>query len=154
MQCGFLNIKPHCTMWCGAVRCTITCGAVWLCHFADDFGVIFAICAVYAIWWTLLPTATTEYKISSPYSLFPKRSKSWGELEFHLERNSAYFFLYSFLFSHFPYILITYKSLNFFLVEFNLMEYFHRYKFLPLCIKLFFFFIGIFKKSLLEFFYF
>ena len=50
VQCGFLNIKPHCTMWCGAMRCTITCGAVWLCHFADDFGVIFTVCAVYAIW--------------------------------------------------------------------------------------------------------
>ena len=30
-------------MRCGAVRCTITYGAVWLCHFAGDFGVVFAV---------------------------------------------------------------------------------------------------------------
>ena len=30
------------------------CGAVRLCHFADDFGAIFTIYAVYAILWTPL----------------------------------------------------------------------------------------------------
>ena len=77
--CGFLIIKPqtalHRAMWsgavqfmrfsyyktanrtapcdverCGAVQCTITCGAVWLCHFAGGFGMIFTVCAVYAVW--------------------------------------------------------------------------------------------------------
>ena len=56
MRCGavcvvFLsaNRTVSCNaMWCGAlllaVRCTVTCGAVWLCHFAGGFG------AVYAVW--------------------------------------------------------------------------------------------------------
>ena len=35
---------------CGAVQCTITCSAVWLCHFAGGFGMIFTVCAVYAVW--------------------------------------------------------------------------------------------------------
>ena len=30
-------------MWCGAVQCTITCGAVWLCHFTGGFGAVFAV---------------------------------------------------------------------------------------------------------------
>ena len=30
-----------------AVRCTITCSTMQLCHCADDFGTIFA---VYAVW--------------------------------------------------------------------------------------------------------
>ena len=34
------NHKPHCTMWCGAVRCNITCGAMRLCHFASGFGAV------------------------------------------------------------------------------------------------------------------
>ena len=46
-------------MRCGAVRCTITCSAVRLCHFADGFGVVFVVCAVHAIWWT--PLATTVH---------------------------------------------------------------------------------------------
>ena len=33
-----------------AVRCTITCSAVRLCHFAGDFGAVFAVCVVYAVW--------------------------------------------------------------------------------------------------------
>ena len=32
-----------------AVRYTVTCGAVRLCHFVGDFGVIFTVCAVYAV---------------------------------------------------------------------------------------------------------
>ena len=32
---------------CGALRCTVTCGAVWLYHFGGDFDVVFAI---YAVW--------------------------------------------------------------------------------------------------------
>ena len=47
--CGFLIIKPQ-TALHHAVRCTITCGAVWLYHFADGFGAVFAVCAVYAVW--------------------------------------------------------------------------------------------------------
>ena len=35
---------------CGVVQCTITCGAVRLCHFAGGFGAIFVVCAVYAVW--------------------------------------------------------------------------------------------------------
>ena len=50
----FLIIKPqtalHRAVWCGAVRCTITCGAVWLCHFPGGFGMVFTVCAVYAVW--------------------------------------------------------------------------------------------------------
>ena len=46
--CGFLIIKPqialHHVVWCGAVRCKITCGAVRLCHFAGGCG------AIYAVW--------------------------------------------------------------------------------------------------------
>ena len=34
------------TMPCGVVWC----GAVRLCHFTDDFGAIFMVCAVYAVW--------------------------------------------------------------------------------------------------------
>ena len=49
--CGFLIIKPqialHHVVWCGAVRCNITCGAVRLCHFVGGFD---AVCAVYAVW--------------------------------------------------------------------------------------------------------
>ena len=47
--CGFLIIKPqtalHHAVWCGVVRCTITCGAV--IPFCGWFG---AVCAVYAVW--------------------------------------------------------------------------------------------------------
>ena len=50
----FLIIKPqtalHRAVWCGAVRCTITCGAVWLCYFAGGFGMVFTVCVVYAVW--------------------------------------------------------------------------------------------------------
>ena len=35
---------------CSAVRCTITCGAVQLCHFTGYFGAIFAVCMVYMVW--------------------------------------------------------------------------------------------------------
>ena len=48
---GFLIIKPqtalHHAVWCGVVRCKITCGAVQLYHFADGFDVVFAVCAVW-----------------------------------------------------------------------------------------------------------
>ena len=37
----------NCTAPCGVVRCTITCGVVWLCHFAGDFGAVFTVCAVW-----------------------------------------------------------------------------------------------------------
>ena len=46
--CGFLIIKSQ-TALHYAVWCTITCSAVQLCHFVGGFGVIFAICAVYAV---------------------------------------------------------------------------------------------------------
>ena len=46
--CDFLIIEPQTALyhvvWCGAVQCTITCGAVRLYHFAGSFG------AVYAVW--------------------------------------------------------------------------------------------------------
>ena len=52
--CGFLIIKPqialHHAVWCGAVRCNITCGVVRLCHFAGGFDAVFAVCAVYTVW--------------------------------------------------------------------------------------------------------
>ena len=36
--CSFLIIKPqtalHHVVWCDAMRCIITCDAVWLCYFA------------------------------------------------------------------------------------------------------------------------
>ena len=44
--CGFLIIKPQ-TALHHAVRCTITCGAMRLYHFAGGFG---AVCAVYTVW--------------------------------------------------------------------------------------------------------
>ena len=48
--CGFLIIKLqtalHLAVWCGVVRCNITCGAVRLCHFAGGFD---AVCAFYAV---------------------------------------------------------------------------------------------------------
>ena len=47
--CGFLIIKPQ-TVLHHAVRCIITCSAVWLCHFAGGFGAVFAVCAVYVVW--------------------------------------------------------------------------------------------------------
>ena len=55
MRCGlcdFLIIKQtvNNTAPCGVVWCTITCGAVRLCHFASGFGVVVAVCTVYAIW--------------------------------------------------------------------------------------------------------
>ena len=53
---------------------------------------------------------TTTYKINYSYSLFQKRRKSWGELEFHLIERSSVSFLYTFLYSQFPLILYRYKS--------------------------------------------
>ena len=41
---------PCGVVWCGVVRCTITCGAVQLCHFVGGFGAVFVACAVYAVW--------------------------------------------------------------------------------------------------------
>ena len=42
--CGFFNYKTaNCTTPCSAVRCTITCDTVWLCHFAGGFGAVFAV---------------------------------------------------------------------------------------------------------------
>ena len=52
MRCGlfgFLIIKPQ-TALHHAVWCTITCGTVRLCYFASDFGAVFAVCAIYAVW--------------------------------------------------------------------------------------------------------
>ena len=43
----YKNRKLHCTMRCGAERCTITYGVVRLFHFAGDFGTIIAVCAVW-----------------------------------------------------------------------------------------------------------
>ena len=44
--CGFLIIKPQIALHY-AVRCIVTCGAVWLCHFVGGFGAIFVVCAVW-----------------------------------------------------------------------------------------------------------
>ena len=41
---------------CSAVRYTITCDVVRLCHFAGGFVAIFIVCAIYAVWWTPLLT--------------------------------------------------------------------------------------------------
>ena len=60
MQCGFLIIKPQTALY-HAVRYIVTCNAVRLCYFADGFGAIFAICAV---WWTLLIPTLSCYKKS------------------------------------------------------------------------------------------
>ena len=38
--CGFLIIKPQTTQH-HAVRCTVTCGAMQLCHFVGSFGAVF-----------------------------------------------------------------------------------------------------------------
>ena len=48
--CNCLIIKPQIVLH-HAVQCTITCDAMQLCHFASNFGAIFAVCT---IWWTLL----------------------------------------------------------------------------------------------------
>ena len=50
--CGFLIIKPQTALHHAvcAVRCTITCSAVQLCHFVSGFGAVFAVCAIYAVW--------------------------------------------------------------------------------------------------------
>ena len=49
-------------MRCGAVRGTITCGEMWLCHFANGCGAIFAVYAVYAVWWIpLIVTTHSNY---------------------------------------------------------------------------------------------
>ena len=45
--CGFFTIKPQ-TALHHAMRYIVTCGMMQLCHFAGDFG------AVYAVWWTPL----------------------------------------------------------------------------------------------------
>ena len=57
MQCGlcdFLIIEPQIALyhvvWCGAVQCTITCGAVRLCHFACSISAVFTVCVVYTVW--------------------------------------------------------------------------------------------------------
>ena len=57
MQCGlydFLIIEPQTALyhvvWCGAVQCTITCGAVRLCHFTYSISAIFTVCVVYTVW--------------------------------------------------------------------------------------------------------
>ena len=39
---------------CGVVQCGTILLAVRLCHFVGGFGAIFAVCAVYAVWWTPL----------------------------------------------------------------------------------------------------
>ena len=46
VQCSFYIIKPQ-TALHHAVRCTVTCDAVRLCHFASGFGTVFV---VYAVW--------------------------------------------------------------------------------------------------------
>ena len=40
--CGFLIIKQQTTLHY-AVRCTVICNTVRLCHFTGDFGVVFAV---------------------------------------------------------------------------------------------------------------
>ena len=46
--CGFLIIKPQTSLHqCSAVQCIVTCGVVWLCHFAGGFDAIFAVCEVW-----------------------------------------------------------------------------------------------------------
>ena len=43
----------NCTAPCGVVQCSallLVCGVVRLYHFVGDFGVVFAVCAVYAVW--------------------------------------------------------------------------------------------------------
>ena len=49
--CGFFFVinALHFAVQCGAVHCYLWCGAVRLCHFVGDFGVIFTVCAVYAV---------------------------------------------------------------------------------------------------------
>ena len=42
--CGFLIIKPQ-----TALYHAVSCGAVRLCYFAGGFGVVFAVCVVYAV---------------------------------------------------------------------------------------------------------
>ena len=49
--CGFYIIKPQ-TALHHAVQCTVTCGAVRLCHFVGGFG------AVCVVWWTPLITTS------------------------------------------------------------------------------------------------
>ena len=44
------RIAPCGVVQCGAVWCTITCGAVQLCHFVGGFCAVFVVCAVYAVW--------------------------------------------------------------------------------------------------------
>ena len=44
--CSFYIIKPQ-TALHHAMQCTITCGAVRLCHFVGDFAAVFAVCAVW-----------------------------------------------------------------------------------------------------------
>ena len=42
----FVQFSYYKTANCNA-PCTITCGAVRLCHFTGGFGMIFAVCAVW-----------------------------------------------------------------------------------------------------------
>ena len=56
---------------CGAVQCTITCGVVRLCHFTGDFGAIFTICTVYAVWWTPLNVIVFKWIILT-FSKWPQ----------------------------------------------------------------------------------
>ena len=48
--CSFLIINPQTalyhTVWYGAMRCTITCGAVQLCHFAGSFCGLCGLCGL------------------------------------------------------------------------------------------------------------
>ena len=49
VRCGFLIIKPQTALHHG-MRCIVACGAVRLCYFAGNFGVVFEFCAIYAVW--------------------------------------------------------------------------------------------------------
>ena len=53
MRCGAVRFSyyktANRTAPCGVVRCTITCCVMRLCHFAGGFGVVFAVCAIYAV---------------------------------------------------------------------------------------------------------
>ena len=46
--CGVVAVRYGAILL--AVWCNITCDAVRLCNFAGDFGVVFTVCAVYAVW--------------------------------------------------------------------------------------------------------
>ena len=97
--CGFLIIEPqtilHHVVWCGAGR---------LCHFAGDFGAVFVVCAVYAIWWTPLHTTTNTAFILLPFHsniliLLFLLSLSFTLSNFHL--NNIYIYIYIYIFQCF-----------------------------------------------------